>query len=491
MNYGIVFRLLALILVAIAAALGASLAVGLLLPPETGEAPAVRGLEASAAIALTLALVFFRLGRRGGTAIFHKEALAVIGLGWLLASLIGAVPYYLSIEKLSFADAFFESASGFTTTGASVFARTETLPGALLFWRSLTQWIGGLGVVVFFVAVLSFLGAGAKVLFSREYSGSSADLFDGRMQTGALRIMVLYLALSALCAVAFRLAGLGWFDAVCHMFTTVSTGGFSTLSGSLGAFENPAVEWVAVVFMVLCGTSFLALLRCLRGKGLRPLRDNAEAKTFLGIFVGGSLFLLLFLSAADPAPLAGNVRDAVFQTASILTTTGYSTADFGVWPNPAQILLLLLMIAGGCSGSTAGGIKVFRVVVGLRAVVRQLEHAFRPHVVRPIRINGRTLADAELRDITAFLVLGGFVLLASVLLVSVLEPELAPLDVFSATVACLFNVGPGLGAVGPTETYAFFGDATKVHLALLMIMGRLEFFAVLVLLAPSLWKRFS
>ena len=195
------------------------------------------------------------LGRRGGTAIFHKEALAVIGLGWLLASLIGAVPYYLSIEKLSFADAFFESASGFTTTGASVFARTETLPGALLFWRSLTQWIGGLGVVVFFVAVLSFLGAGAKVLFSREYSGSSADLFDGRMQTGALRIMVLYLALSALCAVAFRLAGLGWFDAVCHMFTTVSTGGFSTLSGSLGAFENPAVEWVAVVFMVLCGTS--------------------------------------------------------------------------------------------------------------------------------------------------------------------------------------------------------------------------------------------
>jgi trk system potassium uptake protein TrkH len=224
---------------------------------------------------------------------------------------------------------------------------------------------------------------------------------------------------------------------------------------------------------------------------LRPLRDNAEAKTFLGIFVGGSLFLLLFLSAADPGPMAGNVRAAVFQTASILTTTGYSTADFGAWPNPAQILLLLLMIAGGCSGSTAGGIKVFRVVVGLRAVVRQLEHAFRPHVVRPIRINGRTLADAELRDITAFLVLGGFVLLASVLLVSVLEPELAPLDVFSATVACLFNVGPGLGAVGPTETYAFFGDAAKVHLALLMIMGRLEFFAVLVLLAPSLWKRFS
>ncbi len=492
MNYAIIFRLLAVIQMALVLALSASFTVGLLLPVGEGEGFAVQGLEIAAGISLALAGLFLWLGRRGRTAIFHKEALAVIGLGWLLASAVGAIPYLLTVEGLGFPSAFFESASGFTTTGASVFAAVDELPAALLFWRALTQWIGGLGVVVFFVAILSFLGSGAKVLFSREYSGSSEDAHDGRMQTGALRIMLLYLLISGLCASAYRIAGLGWFDAVCHMFTTVSTGGFGTLPDSLGAFEKPAVEWVAVFFMGLCGVSFLLLLRVMRGGGLRALTGDVEAKTYFGLLVGGSAMAGFFLLAqgADDS-LHETVRAAVFQTTSILTTTGFSTADFAVWAYPAQILLVLLMIVGGCSGSTAGGVKVIRLAAGFRTVVNHLEQAFRPHVVRPIRINRRTLSQKATGDIAVFLVLAGMVAVASVLVVSVFEPDLDPVSTVSAVVASLFNIGPGLGAVGPTENFGFLADHTKVYLALLMIMGRLEFFAVLVLFAPSLWKRFS
>lgn len=492
MNYAIVFRLLALIQLALVLALSASFTVGLLIPHDPSADVAVRGLEISAGLSLLLAGVFLWMGRRGKTAIFHKEALAVIGLGWLLASLVGAVPYYLSIEDLPFSSAFFESASGFTTTGASVLANIDRLPEALLFWRALTQWIGGLGVVVFFVAILSFLGSGAKVLFSREYSGSSEDVFDGRMQTGALRIMLLYLLVSGLCAGGYRLAGLGWFDAVCHMFATVSTGGFGTHPESLGGFANPAVEWVAIVFMALCGVSFLALLRVFRGEGLRAVSGDLEARAYGGILLAASALVFLLLWALEPAgSFHDTVRGAVFQVTSILTTTGFTTRDYAAWAFPAQIALLALMVIGGCSGSTAGGVKVIRIAAGFRTVLNHLERSFRPNVVRPIRINRRTLSREAIEDITVFLVLAALVAGLSVLVVSILEPHLDPLSAFSAVVASLFNIGPGLGAVGPMENFAFLSEHTKVYLALLMIMGRLEFFAILVLFAPSLWKRFS
>lgn len=492
MNYAIIFRLLALIQLALVLALSASFTVGLLLPFEPGEGVAVRGLEISAGISLGLAFVFLWLGRRGKIAIFQKEALAVIGLGWLLASTVGAIPYYLSIDGMSVADAFFESASGFTTTGASVIGNVGELPGALLFWRALTQWIGGLGVVVFFVAILSFLGSGAKILFSREYSGNSEDVYDGRMQTGALRIMLLYLGLSGLCALGYRLAGLDWFEAVCHMFTTVSTGGFGTHPESLGGFQNPAVEWVAIIFMALCGISFLALLRVFRRKDLNSLIHDLETRTYLGILIAASLLIFLYILAQQSAgSVHDSIRQSLFQVASILTTTGFSTQDFAQWAFPAQTLLLILMIIGGSSGSTAGGVKVIRVAVGSRTALNHLERAYRPHVIRPIRINRRSLTPGAIEDITVFLVLAALVVGVSTFFVSFLEPTLDPLSVFSAVVASLFNIGPGLGAVGPSENFGFLSEPTKIYLSLLMIMGRLEFFALLVLLAPSLWKRFS
>lgn len=276
------------------------------------------------------------------------------------------------------------------------------------------------------------------------------------------------------------------------MFTTVSTGGFGTHPESLGGFRNPAVEWVAVFFMAVCGISFLALLRLLRRKDLRAVTGDLEAKTYGAVLLGASVFVLLFLLAQQPhQSFSDSLRGSVFQVTSILTTTGFSTENFAEWAFPVQILLLALMVVGGCSGSTAGGVKVIRIAVGVRTALHHLEKAFRPHVVRPIKVNRRSLSPDALEDIMVFLVLAGFIFAFSVILVSFFEPELDPLSAFSAVAASLFNIGPGLGAVGPAENFAFLGDPTKIYLALLMIMGRLEFFALLALCAPSLWKRFS
>jgi len=491
MNYAIVFRLLALIHLALALAFSASFGVGFIFPLDANEESAVRGLEVAAGIALVLSVVFYLLGRKGKREIFHKEALAVIGLGWLSASVMGAIPYYVSIESVSVADAFFESASGFTTTGASIFSDVSGLPHALLFWRSLTQWIGGLGVVVFFVAILSFLGSGAKVLFSREYSGNSNDLSDGRMQTGALRIMLLYLVISAMCAVAYRIAGMDWFDAVCHMFTTVSTGGFGTRTESLAAFQSPATEWVAIVFMALCGSSFLLVLRSLQRRRAGVFLENAEFVRYAGILVSSIVLVVSILWITEGADSAHDlVRGAVFQVISIMTTTGFATENFAAWAHPAQIVLLVLMVVGGCSGSTAGGVKVIRVATGFRAVVAHLERSFRPHVVRPVRVNRKVVSHKEVEDVSIFLVLALFVVVGSFLLVSLFEPSADLVTSFSAVLACLFNIGPGLGEVGPNSNFSAFHDQTKILLALLMIMGRLEFYAILALFAPSLWRRF-
>jgi len=496
MNYRIVLRLLALIQGAMAVALLASAAVAFLPGYGGWEQPAVLGLVVAAGIALLLGLaLFLSAGRGPQPEIYRKEALTVIGLGWLVSSLVGAIPYLFAVPGLLPASAFFESASGLTTTGATVFLDIESLPRPLLFWRSLSQWIGGLGVVVFFVAILSFLGSGAKVLFSREYSGSADDLFDGKMKVGAARILWLYLALSAVCVGLYRLVGLDWFDATCHMFTTIATGGFSTRNNSFADLANPAAEWIAIVFMVVCSVSFLLQLRLLRGDFRPFLARSAEPAAFLVLLALGTVLVLLARATgpgvSGEAEAGGLFRSTVFQVVSLATTTGYSTRDFAAWAFPAQIVLLSLMLVGGCTGSTAGGIKVIRMVVAFRLMRFHIERAFRPHLVRPIRVNRRALSSDGLQEITVFLLLALAGLLGGCLLVAFLEPSLDPYSAFSAVLATLFNTGPGFGAVGPVESFQALHEPTKLVLGLAMILGRLEFFAILVLFAPSLWRRFS
>ncbi len=490
MNTAIIYKLLSMVLLALSAAFLSCIGVGLVV----GERFADRSLQAFLAtivVSLGLAGLFWLLGRRGETRLFRREAMCAIGLSWILATLVGAIPYILTVEGCDISDAIFESASGITTTGATAFSNYSEFPSSLLFWRSLSQWVGGLGVVVFFVAVLSSLGAGAKILFTNESSGTSSDFDQGRIQQGAFALMVYYLSISIACMLAYRLGGMDWFQAINHCMTTVATGGFSTEPASIEQFASPTIEWIAIVFMTLSATTFLFVIRVLRGQR-SILRQNNEVYWFLGILVISTGLLTLYLvELTGELPDHNSVRTALFQAVSIMTTTGYSSTDFNTWLPPAQMLLIILMFIGGCSGSTAGGVKVVRIVVAVRAAIHSVTHAFRPNVTIPMRMSGQPMGERAIFAVTLFLMLMAALQILAMLVISAMEPELSFLGVFSCVQATLFNIGPGFEAVGPTENFHFLRPTTKCFLSLLMILGRLELYAVMVLFAPSVWKRFS
>jgi len=490
MNTAIIYKLLSMVLLALCGAFGACMIVGLIMGESFGDR-SMQAFEMTIVVALLLALIFYLLGRKGEAKLFRREALCTIGLSWILATLVGAIPYVLTVENCDLSDALFESASGLTTTGATAFWNFYEFPASLLFWRSLSQWVGGLGVVVFFVAILSSLGAGAKILFTNESSGASADFEQGRVQKGAFALMIFYLSISALCMLAYKLSGMDWFQAVTHSMTTISTGGFSPEAGSIKDFESPLIEWISIVFMALSATTFVYIIRLLRGQR-HILRQNHEVYWFYGILAASTALLTLYLvELTGELPNHESIRMAAFQATSIMTTTGYASADFDTWLPPAKMLLMILMFIGGCSGSTAGGVKVIRIAIALRAALRSITHAFRPNVTITMRMSGQHLSESAIHSVILFLMLMASLQILSMLFVSAMEPELSFLSVFSCVQATLFNIGPGFEAIGPMENFHFLRATTKTFLSLLMILGRLELYAVLVLFAPSVWKRFS
>lgn len=482
--------MLSLVLLALTVGFTLCLVTGMFLG-ETLASDSIRAFLATIAAALGLAGVFHLLGRKGEAKLFRREALCAIGLSWIVATLVGALPYALAETGGTWADAIFESASGLTTTGATAYSNFYEFPKSLLLWRSMSQWIGGLGVVVFFVAILSSLGAGAKILFSNESSGTSSDFDQGRIQSGAFQLMLFYLGVSLACLLAYRLAGMDWFQAVNHTMTTVATGGFSTEAMSMEQFQSPAIEWIAIFFMIVCGTTFVWVIRLLRGQ-FHMLRRNNEVYWFFILLTAATLLLTLFLFNQDgKLPSHDSFRTAAFQATSIMTTTGYSTTDFNQWLPPAQVTLLIIMFIGGCSGSTSGGVKVLRIVVAVRAAMRSITHAFRPNVTIPMRMSGQALGERTIHSAVLFIILVTAIQLSAMLFVAASEPELSFAGIFSCVHATLFNIGPGFAEVGPTENFQFLRSSTKVFLSLLMILGRLELYAVLVLFVPATWKRFS
>lgn len=478
-----------MVLLALAAAFGICLLSGFALGERLAD-ESIKAFLTTIGITLGLSAIFYILGRKGETKLFRREALVAIGLSWIVATLVGALPYILT-EHCDFSDAIFESASGLTTTGATAFSNFYEFPKSLLIWRSMSQWVGGLGVVVFFVAILSSLGAGAKILFSNESSGTSADFDHGRIQSGATQLMLFYLAASVLCLFAYKLGGMDWFQAINHAMTTVSTGGFSTEPKSMEQFQSPTLEWISIVFMAICGTTFVYMIRLLRGQ-THILKQNNEVYWFYAIIAICTALLALFLvDQTGQLPSHDSIRTATFQSVSIITTTGYSTANFDLWLPPAKMTLLLVMFIGGCSGSTSGGVKVVRIVIAIRAATRSITHAFRPNVTIPMRMGGQTLGERAIHSVVLFLILMVALQLLAMLFVSANEPHLSFLGVFSCVQATLFNIGPGFDAIGPAENFQFLRSSTKVFLSLLMIIGRLELYAILVLFVPSAWKRFS
>ncbi len=488
MDYRQLSRVLGYLLLLTAAAMGGCL-VFALLDDDPGNC-ADRALGFSTALTAGVGAALVLLGRGGGHEILRREAIAIVGLGWTLSTLFGALPYLFCTPQLSVAGAIFESASGFTTTGASVIKDVAAWPSGLLLMRATTPRLGGMGILVLIVAVLSMVGAGSKSLFRRESSAKFSEGFSSRVRETALRLWQIYVALSAVCAIGLFALGMSAFDAVCHAFTTLSTGGFSTRNGSIMSFHSAAIEWWLIVFMILGAINFMLYAWLLAGRWSR-WRQDEETRAFLGLLLVAALLIaadiVYFRSVSG---WTDGIRAAAFQATSIMTTTGFSSADFNEWPNFSRGLLVALMVIGGCAGSTAGGVKIGRVAVFFKTMRRQMVHSFRPNQIIPVRLNGVNVSDSYLLDVMFFLALTGVIVVLGTLAVSVLEPQFTLVSSFTAVAATLFNIGPGLGAVGPMADYAGMGESSHLLLSVLMIMGRLEIFAMLVLFVPLLWRRF-
>lgn len=485
-----------------------------LAPATTFETQGAVALMQSMSICMLAGAVLRFLGRKRSGQLYQKEAMAVVGLSWVLATILGALPYYLSGTlsdgaPVTFIEAMFESQSGFSTTGATILTDLESpnaVPHCILFWRSWTHFLGGLGIVVLFVAILG-QGSAGKAMMRAEMPGPTKDNSMPRMQHTALVFAAIYVGLNLILTLIYLIEGMSLFDALCHAFATMATGGFSTYNASLGRFGSATIEYTTILFMILAGTNFTLLYLTLLGVPQRLFRD-VEFRTYLGIIFTVGIGVIFFgMRAGDEGfgSFSDATRNGLFQVVSILTTTGYGTADFDQWNSFGRGILLLLMFIGGCAGSTGGGMKVIRHILFYKVLKLEIEKAHRPRVVRNLRIGGSAVDDPNLghRIVVYFsMILAIFVV--SWLLLVALEPnstwQHGPqakdntldeklLDSASAVAATLNNIGPGFGVVGATKNYANFSQGGKLLFVWLMMLGRVEVFSVLVLIFPAFWRR--
>jgi trk system potassium uptake protein TrkH len=480
-------RRLAYIVGAVVTASGAAmlLAAGVsLLYREWQEAARI---ATASGIAVVVGVAIWRgVGSRGELTI--REGFAAVAVSWFAMTFFGTLPYLFTGSMESFTDAFFEAAAGFTTTGASVVPDPALLSRGVLFWRALTQWVGGMGVIVLSIAVLPLLGVGGVQLARAESPGPQPDRLTPRFRETAKRLWLVYLGITALQAGLLVVGEMDLFEAIAHAFTTMSTGGFGTDAGSFIGF-SPYTQWVTVAFMVIAGSSFALHYRALQ-KPLAYLR-HPEFRLYMVILVAG--VSVVGMRIRDGSGLEGTVREAAFNVVSILTTTGFASVDFALWPSGAQILLVGLMFAGGMAGSTAGGLKTYRLAVLTKAAVADLRRLIHPRGVIVPRFGGERVPDPVVESVQSFFLFYMFLFMTGTLLMGIIESSLsAGLDLVtsaSAVASAMGNIGPGLGLVGPVSTYAAVPGLAKWLLAFLMIVGRLEIFPVLLLFTPELWRR--
>jgi trk system potassium uptake protein TrkH len=429
-----------------------------------------------------------RSGRRLGY-VLPRDVLLSVTLAWASVALLGGIPFLLEGTFANPVDSTFESMSGFTTTGATLLSEVEAETPSILFWRSMTQWLGGIGIVLLFVAVAPVIGFGAARLISAEVSGISQPRLTPRIADTAKVLLSIYFTLSIAEVVALLVAGMSLYDAVVHAFTTIATGGFNPYTASVGFYDSVAIEAVLIFFMVLSGVSFALYYVLYTGRTLRAMRDT-ELLTYLSITVGSVLLVWAVLVAEGDyaSDWAGALRDSAFTVTSIITTTGYVTADYDQWDTMARITLVVLMFVGGCAGSTAGGIKVVRVIVVFKTVLADLFRGIHPQAVTPLRLGDRVLSE-DTRTAILGLVLAWFAIFAVATTLVASQEDLTPLSAATAVAATLNVVGPGLGQVGASESYEVVNPFGRVVLTVCMLLGRLEILTALALLSPAFWRR--
>ncbi len=443
------------------------------------------GLHWALAVSVTASVgcvIWFLTPRE--VSINRREGVAIVGLGWLAVVAMGSLPFILSGVAPTVASALFESASGFTTTGATVFAVIEALPKSILLWRSITHWMGGMGIIVLGVAILPLIGMGGAQLFRAEVPGIAADRLKPRVATTARLLWGVYALLTTTLAIVYLLLGMSVFDAVNHAMSAMATGGFSTRTASVGAF-SPAIQWVTIVFMLAAGTNFTLHYQALTGRWFSWFRDS-EFRWYAGVTLAAALAVFVFLGISG----AGWIfRRAAFNVVSIATTTGFATADFGAWPAFCQVLLLGLMFAGAMGGSTGGGFKTARAVVVLKHAVSEVQKVLHPNAVFVTKLGRSPIRSEILANVLAYLALYVATHGIGSLLIAALGYDL--LTSVSAALAAMSSIGPGLGDVGPVSHYGDLSSTAHVILSILMLLGRLEFYTLLVLVIPGTWGRWG
>ncbi|MGL4520193.1 MAG: TrkH family potassium uptake protein [Phocaeicola sp.] len=441
----------------------------------------------SVAATVTAGGLLIFAGKDAERRISRRDGYIVVSLSWVLFSLFGMLPFYLSGYIPSITDAFFETMSGFTTTGASILNNIEELPHGLLFWRSMTQWIGGLGIIFFTIAVLPIFGMGGVQLFAAEATGLTHDKVHPRIGVTAKWIWSIYLGLTLTEVILLLLGGMSLFDSVCHSFTTTATGGYSTKQGSIADFNSPYIEYVVTLFMFLSGVNFTLLyLFFIKGK-FDKLLKNVEFLWYLAIVLLLGAVTTVTLAYTTSMEWEESFRKAIFQVVSLQTTTGFSTADYMQWTPFLWTLMVMIMYLGACAGSTAGGVKCIRIIIMARAVKNEFKRIIHPNAVLPIRINNQVVSPTIKSTVLAFIFVYIVIVFAGWLALTALGMGFD--EAYSVVISSLGNVGPGLGECGPSNSWSAIPDAAKWIAALLMLIGRLEMFTILLLFAPSFWKR--
>ncbi|HCE56227.1 MAG TPA: potassium transporter [Prolixibacteraceae bacterium] len=444
------------------------------------------GIALASAICVGSGTLLYLLTRKASADIGKREGFIIVALVWILFSLSGALPYVFTGAIPSYTDAFFETMSGFTTTGASVLNNIEELPHGILFWRALTHWLGGMGIIVLSLAILPVFGIGGMQLYIAEVPGPTPDKISPRIRQTAASMWIIYVVLTLLETVLLWIGKMPLFDAVCHSFATMATGGFSTKQASIAFWPSPYIQYVIILFMFLAGTNFTLTYFALRGK-FKPLIKDEEFR-YYGIFtLGFTLIIFIGLMLIVPAGVEETFRNSLFWVVSIMTTTGFATVDYMLWPPALVVVIFAVFFFGGSAGSTGGGLKIMRVVMLLKNGYYELKRMVHPNAIIPLKFNKHVVDSKIMNNVLAFAVLYIMIFGVSSVIFMIFEPDMA--TSMGAVASSLGNIGPGLGSVGPAFSYSHIHPLGKWFLSFLMLLGRLELFTILVIFSPAFWKK--
>ncbi len=444
-------------------------------------------LLATSGICISTGLLLFLLNRKATRSVAKKEAYLIVALGWAILSITGSLPFIFHGSIPRFADALFETVSGFTTTGASILDNIESLPKGLLFWRSITQWMGGMGIIVLSIAVMPLIKVGGMQMFIAEVPGVTYDKLHPRVTGTAKRLWLIYIGFTLLETILLWIAGMTLYDAVNHSFTTMATGGYSTKQASIAFYNSPAIEYIIIAFMFIAGTNFTVSYFALKLK-FRKVWGNDEFKFYSLIVLVSAAIIAIGLIFYMSYPAEKAIRESLFQVVSIITTTGYVTVDYMRWIPPyLWVILFMLMLIGGSAGSTGGGIKVVRIQLLLRNSYLEMKRMIHPNAVIPVRYNGQSVNTAVISNIMAFVIFYMMIFVISTMIMTFFGLDIV--SAMGAVATSLGNIGPGLGTLGPAYTFSFLPDGAKYYLSFLMLLGRLELFTILIIFAPVFWRK--